>query len=49
MISPAPHRQLAESIPDAHLVKIATGHLPMLERTDEWLQLITDFLGKHHA
>ncbi|MFI5793085.1 hypothetical protein [Streptomyces sp. NPDC051677] len=24
-------------------------NLPMLERADEWLQLITDFLGKHDA
>ena len=45
--SPALHRQLADAIPGAELVEIATGHLPMLERGDEWLHLITDFLGKH--
>ncbi|WP_327714551.1 alpha/beta hydrolase [Streptomyces sp. NBC_00490] len=49
MTSPALHRQLAQTIPGAELAEIATGHLPMLERTDEWLQLITDFLGKHDA
>ncbi|WP_328504652.1 alpha/beta hydrolase [Streptomyces sp. NBC_00457] len=43
------HRHLAETILGAHLAEIATGHLPMLERTEEWLQLITDFLDKHHA
>ncbi|MFI1354543.1 alpha/beta fold hydrolase [Streptomyces sp. NPDC020898] len=43
------HRQLADTIPGAHLTEIATGHLPMLERTEEWQQLITDFLTKHHA
>ena len=49
LTSTALHRQLAETIPGAHLAEIATGHLPMLERTDEWLQLITDFLDKHNA
>ena len=45
--SPVLHRQLADSIPGAELAEIATGHLPMLERGDEWLHLINDFLGKH--
>ncbi|WP_330293065.1 alpha/beta fold hydrolase [Streptomyces sp. NBC_00576] len=49
LTSTALHRQLAESIPGAQLAEIATGHLPMLERTEEWLQLMTDFLGKHNA
>ncbi|MBV1942541.1 alpha/beta hydrolase [Streptomyces sp. BV286] len=49
LVSPALHRHLAETIPSAQLAEIATGHLPMLERTDEWLQLTTDFLDKHHA
>ncbi|MEU6788489.1 hypothetical protein ABZ912_55670 [Nonomuraea angiospora] len=47
--STALHRRLAEVIPGAHLTEIVGGHLPMLERTDEWLQLITGFLGKHNA
>lgn len=49
LTSTALHRQLAETIPGAELAEMATGHLPMIERTGEWLQLITDFLGKHHA
>ncbi|MFD9113453.1 alpha/beta fold hydrolase [Streptomyces bottropensis] len=49
LVSSALHRRLAETIPGARLAEIATGHLPMLERTEEWLQLITDFLDKHHA
>jgi pimeloyl-ACP methyl ester carboxylesterase len=47
--STALHRQLAEAIPGAQLAEIATGHLPMLERGDEWLQLITEFVGKYNA
>ncbi len=49
LTSTALHRHLADTIPGAQLAEIATGHLPMLERTEEWLQLITDFLGKHNA
>ncbi|MFJ4539988.1 alpha/beta fold hydrolase [Streptomyces tibetensis] len=49
LVSSDLHRRLAENIPGAQLAEIATGHLPMLERTDQWLQLITDFLDKHHA
>ncbi|GGU45015.1 alpha/beta fold hydrolase [Streptomyces coeruleorubidus] len=49
LTSTALHRRLAETIPGAQLAEIATGHLPMLERTDEWLRLLTDFLGKHNA
>ena len=47
--SVALHRQLADSISSAELAEIATGHLPMLERGDEWLHLINDFLGKHNG
>ena len=47
--STALHRQLAEAIPGAQLAEIATGHLPMLERGDEWLQLINEFVGKHNG
>lgn len=43
------HRQLADTIPGAELVEIRTGHLPMVERPEEWQQLITDFLTKHDA
>ncbi|MBG0854583.1 alpha/beta fold hydrolase [Streptomyces spinoverrucosus] len=49
LTSTALHHQLAQTIPGAELAEIATGHLPMLERADEWLRLIADFLGKHDA
>ncbi|MFD3555564.1 alpha/beta fold hydrolase [Streptomyces goshikiensis] len=44
---PALHRHLAENIPGARLAEIPTGHLPMVERPEEWQNLITDFLAKH--
>lgn len=47
--STALHQQLAETIPGAELAELATGHLPMLERPEDWLQLITTFLSKHGA
>ncbi|MER5971135.1 alpha/beta fold hydrolase [Streptomyces sp. NPDC002055] len=43
------HHQLAETIPGARLVEIHTGHLPMVERPEEWQKLITEFLGRHRA
>ncbi|GFE16861.1 hypothetical protein Sgleb_49080 [Streptomyces glebosus] len=43
------HRQLADTIPNAQLAEIATGHLPMVERPEEWQQLLTDFLKQHSA
>ncbi|MER8186495.1 alpha/beta fold hydrolase [Kitasatospora sp. NPDC094015] len=43
------HRELADGIPGAELVEIRTGHLPMVERPQEWEQLITGFLAKHAA
>lgn len=43
------HRRLADTIPGARLAEIATGHLPMVERPEEWRQLITDFLAQHRA
>ncbi|MER6845443.1 alpha/beta fold hydrolase [Streptomyces platensis] len=46
---PALHRRLAESIPGAELAEIPTGHLPMVERPEEWQQLITNFLSRHGA
>ncbi len=49
LTSPNLHRHLADTIPNAHLTEITTGHLPILESTDEWLRLTTDFLTKHHA
>lgn len=43
------HRELADTIPGAQLVEIPTGHLPMVERPEEWQKLITDFLDRHRA
>ncbi|MEU3921441.1 alpha/beta fold hydrolase [Streptomyces sp. NPDC029004] len=43
------HHQLADTIPGAQLVELPTGHLPMVERPEEWQKLITDFLDKHSA
>ncbi|MFH8387408.1 winged helix-turn-helix transcriptional regulator [Kitasatospora sp. NPDC018058] len=42
-------KMLADTIPGAQLVEIPTGHLPMVERPEEWQKLITDFLTKHNA
>ncbi|MGI5261670.1 alpha/beta fold hydrolase [Streptomyces angustmyceticus] len=46
---PALHRHLADTIPGAQLAEIPTGHLPMVERPEEWQKLITDFLDRHRA
>ncbi|MFI1362237.1 alpha/beta fold hydrolase [Streptomyces griseochromogenes] len=43
------HHQLADTIPGARLVEIRTGHLPMVERPEEWQKFITDFIDEHHA
>lgn len=49
MAPPALHRRLAENITGAELAEIPTGHLPMVERPEEWQQLITNFLHQHRA
>ncbi|MEV5877455.1 alpha/beta fold hydrolase [Streptomyces sp. NPDC052101] len=46
LVPPVLHHELAEKIPGAELAEILTGHLPMVERPEEWQQLITDFLAK---
>ncbi|MEU8825746.1 alpha/beta fold hydrolase [Streptomyces sp. NPDC048636] len=43
------HHHLADNIPGARLVELPTGHLPMVERPEEWQKLITDFLDQHGA
>ncbi|MFB7637160.1 alpha/beta fold hydrolase [Streptomyces sp. NPDC056149] len=45
LIDPSHSRYLADHIPGAEYVEIATGHLPMVERNAEWLALIGDFLA----
>ncbi|MEU0453862.1 alpha/beta fold hydrolase [Streptomyces sp. NPDC006129] len=46
LISPALQRQLAAAIPDAEIAELPTGHLPFVERPEEWLKLISDFLAR---
>ncbi|QXE38661.1 alpha/beta hydrolase [Streptomyces sp. GMY02] len=49
-VAPALHRELAEQITGAQFAEIDTGHVVALERPEEWLRLITDFLaGQHHG
>ncbi|MEU2543427.1 alpha/beta fold hydrolase [Streptomyces iakyrus] len=46
LISPALQRQLAAAIPTAETAELPTGHLPFVERPQEWLKLMTDFLAR---
>ncbi|WP_086572131.1 MULTISPECIES: alpha/beta fold hydrolase [Streptomyces] len=46
LVSPANSRYLADRIPGAEYAEIATGHVPMAERPEEWQKLITDFLDR---
>ncbi|MFI9803803.1 alpha/beta fold hydrolase [Streptomyces sp. NPDC052301] len=44
---PAPlQHELAAAIPGARTTELATGHLPFLEQPNQWLELITGFLGR---
>ncbi|MFH8568926.1 alpha/beta fold hydrolase [Streptomyces sp. NPDC017993] len=47
LLHPSLSRYVADHIPGATYAEIATGHVPMVERPDEWLGLITDFLAAH--
>ncbi|WP_339153833.1 alpha/beta fold hydrolase [Actinomadura luteofluorescens] len=49
LVTPPHHRQLADGIPGARYAEIATGHLPFLERPDEWAALIRDFLRQESS
>ncbi|SDM45956.1 alpha/beta fold hydrolase [Allokutzneria albata] len=46
LVTPYHHRQLAEGIPGARFVELASGHLPFAERPQEWLTITRDFLGE---
>ncbi|MBZ6473930.1 alpha/beta fold hydrolase [Streptomyces griseocarneus] len=46
LVSPANSRYLADNIPGAEYAEIASGHIPMAERPEEWQKLITDFLER---
>ncbi|KAA6215454.1 alpha/beta hydrolase [Streptomyces albofaciens JCM 4342] len=46
LIHPSHSRHLAEHIPGAEYAEIATGHVPMAERPEEWQALILKFLAE---
>ncbi|MCB5909546.1 alpha/beta fold hydrolase [Streptomyces pinistramenti] len=46
LVHPSQSRYLADHIPGARYAEIATGHLPMVERPEEWTALITGFLAE---
>ncbi|WP_030676854.1 alpha/beta fold hydrolase [Streptomyces rimosus] len=46
LIHPSHSRYLAEHIPGAEYAEIATGHVPMAERPEEWQVLILKFLAE---
>ncbi|MFI9333348.1 alpha/beta fold hydrolase [Streptomyces althioticus] len=47
LISPALQRQLADAIPTARTAELPTGHLPFVERPQEWLKLLSDFVAEN--
>lgn len=47
LIHPDHSRYLADRIPHARYTEVATGHIPMVERPEEWQTLITTFLTDH--
>ncbi|MFF9785342.1 MULTISPECIES: alpha/beta fold hydrolase [Streptomyces] len=46
LVHPSHSRYLADHIPGAVYTEIATGHVPMVERPEEWEGLIQGFLGR---
>ncbi|MFC9792882.1 alpha/beta fold hydrolase [Streptomyces sp. NPDC127584] len=49
LVTPYHHRQLADTIPGAEYAELSTGHLPFVERPEEWSTLLLDFLGNVSA
>ncbi|MEU1011287.1 alpha/beta fold hydrolase [Streptomyces sp. NPDC005890] len=49
LISPSLQRQLAAAIPTAEIAELPAGHLPFLERPQDWLKLISDFLTENRG
>ncbi|MGW2642809.1 alpha/beta fold hydrolase [Streptomyces sp. NPDC001348] len=47
LVSPALQRELVAAIPAAEVAELPTGHLPFVERPEEWLKLISDFLARN--
>ncbi|SDR19121.1 alpha/beta fold hydrolase [Thermostaphylospora chromogena] len=49
LVTPYHHRQLADAVPGARYAEIPTGHLPFIERPEQWGALIRDFLRDSRA
>ncbi|MEV7127909.1 alpha/beta fold hydrolase [Streptomyces sp. NPDC093260] len=49
LVTPYHHRQLSDGIPGARRAEIVSGHLPFVERPEEWGALIRDFLRDNDA
>ncbi|MET7647067.1 alpha/beta hydrolase [Streptomyces sp. NPDC005426] len=49
LVTPYHHRQLADTIPGAEYAELSTGHLPFVERPEEWSALLLDFLSRASA
>jgi pimeloyl-ACP methyl ester carboxylesterase len=47
LAAPSNSRYLADSIPGAEVLEIATGHMAMSEAPDQWYQAVNDFLQRH--
>ncbi|MES9524531.1 alpha/beta fold hydrolase [Streptomyces capoamus] len=47
LVSPSLQRELAAALPAAEVAELPSGHLPFLERPQDWLALIDDFLARH--
>ncbi|WP_312866224.1 alpha/beta fold hydrolase [Streptomyces boluensis] len=44
LVRPALHREVAALLPGARFAELDSGHLPFVERPEEWLDLISGFL-----
>lgn len=49
LVTPHHHRQLADAIPGADYAELSTGHLPFVERPEEWSALHLGHLGSASA
>ncbi|MGI5157827.1 alpha/beta fold hydrolase [Microbispora sp. CA-102843] len=48
LIPVALQHDLAAAIPGAQTAELSTGRLPFLEQPNQWLEIITGFLGQEH-